>query len=351
VNLNDVGWDAAWEAAFQLHAPAGCEPARAVAEHRGAHVLLGAGGEYRAGVAGRLRHLAADAAGLPAVGDWVFVTRDAAGETATVRGLLPRRTAFVRRAAGMETAPQVLAANIDVVLVAMALDLDFSVDRVERYLTLAWESGAQPRVVLTKADLCSDLDGAVEAVSAVSFGVPVSATDAARPRSFEPIAELLGAGLTGVVLGSSGVGKSTLINRLLGEERQAVSALAADGTGRHTTTVRQLLTLPAGGCVIDTPGLREVQLWAASDGLDATFADVEELAVRCRFRDCVHRTEPGCAVLAAIADGSLPEHRLERYRKLERELRWAESRGDARARAEERRRWAQINRDLRTTRW
>lgn len=349
MDLTDVGWDAAWEAAFQPHARSGCESARVIAEHRGALSLQTARGELRAGVAGGLRHRAADSRELPVVGDWVACARRA--ERLTVSAVLPRRAAFVRRAAGMETVPQVLAANIDLVFVAMALDLDFSVERLQRYLTLAWESGGQPHIVLTKADLCADAEGALVEVSAVAFGVPVTVTRADRPEGFRPLAAALEDGRTAVVLGSSGVGKSTLINHLLGTARQLVSAIAADGTGRHTTTARQLLVVPSGGCVIDTPGLREVQLWGSPDALGASFADVEELSARCRFRDCAHDTEPGCAVRAAIRSGELPAQRLTAYRKLLRELRYLELKSDHRARAEERRRWAQINRDLRTTSW
>jgi ribosome biogenesis GTPase len=349
VELIDLGWDAAWEAAFEPHAQAGCRPARVITEHRGELELAAAGGPVRAGLAGRMRHAAVDARGLPAVGDWVAFT--GAPGTATVRALLPRRSVFVRLAAGAETLPQVLAANVDVVLVAMALDADYSLERLQRYLTLAWESGAQPQIVLTKADLCADVEAATGAVSAAVYGVPVTVTEARRPETFRPVAALFSGGRTGVVLGSSGVGKSTMINHLLGESRQAVAAIAADGTGRHTTTARHLLAVPGGGCVIDTPGLREVQLWGTGDGVEAAFEDVELLAAECRFRDCAHESEPGCAVKAAIASGGLDCERLTSYRKLQRELRHLELKNDARGRALERKRWAQINKDARTTSW
>jgi ribosome biogenesis GTPase len=349
VELIDLGWDAAWQAAFEPHARAGCRPARVITEHRGELELAAAAGPVRAGVAGRLRHAAADARDLPAVGDWVAFT--GAPGTATVRALLPRRSAFVRRAAGLETLPQVLAANIDLVLVAMALDADYSLERLQRYLTLAWESGAQPHVVLTKADLRADPDAVADEVAGEVFGVPVTVTEARRAETFRPVAAAFAGARTGVVLGSSGVGKSTMINHLLGEARQAVAGIAADGTGRHTTTARHLLTLPGGGCVIDTPGLREVQLWGTADAVEAAFEDVEQLAGECRFRDCAHESEPGCAVKAAIADGRLDGGRLTSYRKLQRELRHLELKNDARGRALERKRWAQINRETRTTSW
>ena len=349
MELIDLGWDAAWQAAFEPHAQAGCCPARVITEHRGALELAAAGGSVRAGVAGRMRHAAGDARELPAVGDWVAFTGEPG--TATVRALLPRRTAFVRRAAGMETLPQVLAANVDLVLVAMALDADYSLERLQRYLTLAWESGAQPHVVLTKADLSPDPQTAAEAVSAEVFGAPVAVTEAGRPDTFRPLAALFAGGRTGVVLGSSGIGKSTMINHLLGEARQVVADIALDGTGRHTTTARHLLMLPGGGCVIDTPGLREVQLWGSSEGVGAAFEDVERLASECRFRDCGHESEPGCAVKQAIASGRLDGARLASYRKLQRELRHIELKTDARGRALERKRWAQRNKEARTTSW
>jgi ribosome biogenesis GTPase len=275
------------------------------------------------------------------VGDWV------AYAGGLIHGVLPRRTAFVRRAAGNETVEQVLAANIDTVFLVMAFYRDLNPRRLERYLALAWESGADPAIVLTKLDLADDADAAITEIESVALGVPVHPVSAVTGEGLDELEPYLGPGRTVVLLGSSGVGKSTLVNALLGEERQATKEIRAfDGRGRHTTTARELIGLPGGGLVLDTPGMRELQLWEAAEGLIGTFGDIDELALTCRFSDCSHESEPGCAVRDAVdAD------RLESWRKLGRELRHLELKQDARARSEARKEWRRFTKSMRKSAW
>jgi ribosome biogenesis GTPase / thiamine phosphate phosphatase len=347
VTIEQLGWGPAFAEPFREYGDAGMAAARVVIEHRGAYVLQG-DGEQWAEMSGRLRHLVRSPVDRPAVGDWVAHSADATAERAQIQAVLPRTSVMVRRAAGKQTVEQVIAANVDVLYLVSSLNGDLNPQRMERYLTLAWESGASPVVVLTKADLCADLDSALALVEAVTFGVPMHLTSAPTGQGFEAVREHLGENRTGAAVGSSGVGKSTLINHLLGDERLATRDIRLDGRGRHTTTHRELVVLPGGGCIIDTPGMRELQLWDAADGLERAFEDFEELAAHCRFNDCRHETEPGCAVQAAIAEGKLEPGRLESYRKLQRELAFVQAKDDKRARSEERKRWAAVNKASRT---
>jgi ribosome biogenesis GTPase / thiamine phosphate phosphatase len=344
--LAALGWSPSRAEEFIPHAAAGCVPARIAAQHRGGYVVYAESGERPAEVVGQLRHAALGPADLPAVGDWVAVRDAPEADAATIHALLPRRTAFSRKAAG-EAVEQVVAANVDVVFLVSALGPDLNVRRLERYLAAGWDSGADPVVVLNKSDLADDLAGATAQVEAVAFGVPVHVVSAVDGTGLDGLARHLEGNRTAALLGSSGVGKSSLVNRLLGRERQDVAALRADGRGRHTTTYRELIPLPGGGLLLDTPGMRELGLWDAGDGVDQTFADVAELAAECRFRDCAHTGEPGCAVLAAVADGRLAAERLESYRKLLRELRHVEVKGDPGAQAEARKRRRSFARSLR----
>jgi ribosome biogenesis GTPase / thiamine phosphate phosphatase len=291
-------------------------------------------GELLARVAGRLRHRANGRLDYPAVGDWVAL-KVAPGlpgeERATIHAVLERNSRFVRKVAGSVVAEQVVAANVDVVLLVMALvDSDFSPRRLERYLVLAHESGARPVLVLTKADLTDDLVGQLQTVrGVVGPGVPIHVVSQPRDEGYDALMTYLEPGKTVALLGSSGVGKSTIVNRLAGRELQRTQAVREfDGRGRHTTTHRQLLLLDGGGLLMDTPGMRELQLWDVDEGVEETFADIEELALACRFPDCVHASEPGCAVQAAVASGELPGERLESYDKLRRELRALAARQD-----------------------
>jgi ribosome biogenesis GTPase len=343
LNLQDLGWNDGFAAAFEPHD--NCIPARVSAQHRGGYDVLTERGELRVRLAGRLRHEAASAADLPAVGDWVALREEA------VHAVLPRRSAFTRKAAWSPTEAQVLAANLDTVFVVSGLDGDFNLRRLERYLTLAWESGATPALVLTKADLCEDVGGSLLEAEQVAFGVPAHVVSNVTGEGLDELSPYLAPAKTVALLGSSGVGKSTLANRLLGAELQATKEIAEDGRGRHTTTSRQLLRLPGGALLVDTPGLREIQLWDADEGIEEAFADVDELAAGCRFNDCAHRREPGCAVQAAIDEGRLPRERLQSYRALQRELARLARKQDARLRSEERKKRAALARSRRRVSW
>ncbi|HEX6370805.1 MAG TPA: ribosome small subunit-dependent GTPase A [Longimicrobium sp.] len=340
--LASFGWDEAFARDFDTLRAPGTVPARVIAEHRDRCVVRGAAGERAAVLSGRLRHQARTREDLPATGDWVAV--DEGDGTATIHAVLPRRSLFRRKAAGEATEAQVLAANVDVALVAAALPADVNARRIERYLALAWESGAVPVVLLTKADLVDDVDAAVRGVRAVAPGVDVAAVSALTGAGVDALARWLQPGRTAVLLGSSGVGKSTLTNLLLGADALRTGDVREDGKGRHTTTHRQLVQLRNGALLIDTPGMRELQLWSADAGLESAFADVEALAARCRFGDCAHESEPGCAVRAAAQSGALDPARLESWRRLRRELDWLEIRQDEAAAAAERARVKTLHR-------
>jgi ribosome biogenesis GTPase / thiamine phosphate phosphatase len=343
--LLDLGWDDGFAAAFEPYEQEGLVPARVAAQHRGGYDVLGEGGERRVRVSGRLRHEAGSAGALPAVGDWVALRDE------TIQAVLPRRSAFSRKAAWAATEEQVLAANVDSVFVVTALDGDLNLRRLERYLTLAWESGASPVIVLTKADLCEDVGAALLAVEPVAIGVPAHPVSNVTGAGLEELEPYLAPARTIALLGSSGVGKSSLANRLAGAALQATREIAEDGRGRHTTTSRQLIRLPGGALLVDTPGLRELQLWDAGEGIHEAFADVDELAAGCRFNDCTHTREPGCAVHAAIEEGRLPLARLQSYRRLERELERLALRQDARLRSEARKKRAAFARSQRRPSW
>ena len=344
--LAALGWSPSRAEEFVPYAAAGCVPARVASQHRGGYVVYGEAGDRPAEVSGQLRHASLGPADLPAVGDWVAIRDAEDAAAATIHSVLPRQTAFSRKAAGGGV-EQVVAANVDVVFLVGAFGADLNVRRLERYLAAGWESGADPVIVLNKSDLADDLAGATAEVEAIAFGVPVHAVSAAEGTGLDGLARHLEGNRTAALLGSSGVGKSSLVNRLLGSERQDVAALRADGRGRHTTTYRELIPLPGGGLLLDTPGMRELGLWDAGDGVDQTFADVAELAATCRFSDCAHEGEPGCAVLAAVEAGRLPAERLESYRKLLRELQHLDVKGDPRALAEARKRRRSFARSLR----
>ncbi len=348
--LEDLGWNESWRAAWQEAGDAGAEPARVISVHRDACIISTAAGERLAELSGRLRHRARDESDLPAVGDWVSVGGPSGEGTALLQSILPRRTRLARKVPGVITSEQVVAANVDLVLVVAGLDGDYNPRRLERALVLAWESGARPVIVLNKADLLDPLAlaRAIETTESVAPGVPVLPLSAATAAGVNALEALLRPGTTAALIGSSGVGKSTLVNRLLGAERQRTRPVRADDSrGRHTTTARELLRLPSAALLIDTPGLRELQLWAAPDALDGAFADVERLAAGCRFADCRHAEEPGCAVTAAAASGALGPARLESYRKLQRELRHLALRQDERGRREEKERWRAIHKAAR----
>lgn len=344
MTLSSLGWDAGCTRHFQPYLNDGFLPARVAREHRHAcEIYLGAE-LIPATCTGRLLHATTVRAALPAVGDWVVV-RPRPGETrADIHAVLPRRTQFSRRAAGPLAEEQVVAANIDTVFLLTALDHNYNLRRIERYLALAWTSGAQPVVVLNKADLHADPATAQAEVTAIASGAPVIALSAARGEGLAALDPWLAAGQTIALLGSSGVGKSTLINRLLATAQQSTGPIsAAVHKGRHTTTRRELFIAPSGALVIDTPGMRELQFWDAdATAVDDTFTDIATLAGRCRFQDCRHATEPGCAVQAAFAAGTLDEDRWQSYQKLQREQAYAARRTDASLARANRASWKKI---------
>jgi ribosome biogenesis GTPase / thiamine phosphate phosphatase len=318
----------------------GSTPGRVAIQHKGTYTVLTPEGELRATVAGRLRYHATEAADLPVVGDWVGLEVRISERAATIHGVVERRTKFSRKVAGFESDEQVLAANIDVVFIVTSLNADLNPRRLERYLTMAYENGAAPAIVLTKADLCDDPAPALEAVDRVALGAPVHVVSAVTGEGFDALRSHLQGDRTVALLGSSGVGKSTLINELAGEPVLEVQEIREDDErGRHTTTHRQMVVLPDGGIIIDTPGMRELQLWEAADGVTESFKDIAALAQGCRFRDCTHRHEPGCAVTAAVDSGELAAERLSGYHKLQRELLYLERKRDQRLASQETRKW------------
>ena len=342
MNLQELGWDAFFQDAFRPFENDNLIPARVAARHHGPCELLTELGRLGGVPAGRLEDHE-----LPAVGDWV-AARPLDGERkAVIEAVLPRRSAFTRKEAWSRTVAQVVAANVDTVFLVTAFGGDLNGRRLERYLTSAWDSGASPVIVANKADLAHDRLLELGEVDAVALGVPVLVVSAATGEGMDELEPHLRPGRTVALLGSSGVGKSTLVNRLAGRELLATNEIRKDGRGRHTTTHRELVPLPAGALLIDTPGMRELQLWADEEVLDSTFAEIAELAAACRFSDCSHEHEPGCAVKSAIADGSLPRERFASYRKLQRELRALEIRKDARLKSEARKEMRRRQRRMR----
>ena len=354
-----LGWDAAWDAAFLPFAGAGRRPARVLAVHKETAIVRDERGVERpAIVTGKFRFEALGPSDYPAVGDWVVLDESAANasadDPAVISAVVPRRSAFVRsaadanrRTAGNLVDEQVIAANVDIAFLVAGLDGDFNLRRMERYLAVAWASRVMPVAVLNKADIGLDTEGRRVAIEAIAPGVPIVTLSALTGDHLADLAPYLQPGTTAVVLGSSGVGKSTLVNALLGEARQATAAVREDDSrGRHTTTHRELFTLPGGALLIDTPGIRSLEVAGADEGVETAFDDIIELATQCRFSDCRHGAEPGCAVRVALDDGSLSEDRLASHRKLERELAHAERKEDPRARAAHKREWRIIQKSV-----
>jgi ribosome biogenesis GTPase / thiamine phosphate phosphatase len=342
--LAELGWNDFFAATFAPYGEQGMVPGRVMRELRGVYELATGAPEkpeMTASPAGRLWH-GDEGMGSPAVGDWVAVRPPASPtEPGLIRVVLPRRSKFSRKAAGTRTDEQVVAANVDTVFLMMGLDRDFNPRRIERYLAAGWESGAEPVLVLSKADVAAegDLEDRVREVEEIALGVPVLPVSSRTGQGIAALAPFLRPGRTVSVLGSSGVGKSTLINHLLGREAQRTGAVReSDDRGRHTTTHRALFVTPSGALLLDTPGMRELQLWEADEGLGTVFADIEELAEGCRFNDCAHQGTPGCAVEAAVAAGGLDPGRLESWRKLQKEQRQIRIKQDGIARLREKQR-------------
>ena len=319
--------------------------ARITAEHRGSFRALTDDGELDALITGRMSYEAAGREELPTVGDWVRLERidDRQG---VIREIEPRRSAFVRKVAGFESEAQVVAANVDTVFVVEALDPGPNVRRIERYLTVAWESGAVPVVVLTKSDIAEDVADSLAAIQSRTPGVEVHAVSAVTGEGVDALIALLGNEGTAATLGPSGAGKSSLINAMAGSEVMATNAVRWDGKGRHTTTHRQLIFLPTGGAIIDTPGMRELQLWDGDEGIEQSFSDIAEYAAQCKFNDCAHASEPGCAVRAALESGDLSHDRFESYNKQLRELAAIARKKDKKLANAEAKKWKQITREM-----
>jgi len=346
--IEGLGWDTGWAEAFAPFAARGHRPARVVAVHRETSVVRDHEGDRPASVSGAFRFEALAAADFPTVGDWVAL--DPSGVIAAV---VPRRSVFkrmaadgTRRGAGLDD-EQIMASNVDLALLVAGLDNDFNLRRIERYLAVAWSSAVTPVVVLNKSDLADDVDGRLVAVDAVAPGVSTVAVSAWTGAGLDSLRAHLRPGRTAAILGSSGVGKSTLVNALLGSDRQKTAEVReSDSRGRHTTTHRELFELPGGALLVDTPGIRALEVLGAEEGVETAFDDVADLAAACRFTDCRHDGEPGCAVRAALADGRLSESRLASHRKLEREVARTVRQGDPRARAEHRRTWRLIQKSV-----
>ena len=338
-DLLHLGWNDRLAAAFAGYAAEGLAPGRVSLEHTHIYRVLAASGEWLARVSGRLRHQAAYRADFPAVGDWVALEPADHGGDARIMAVLPRHTRFSRRAAGDPTEEQVVAANIDTIFLVTGLDGDFNPRRIERYLAVATESGADPVIVLNKADVVNGPEAMGDAVRRLVGGTPVHALSCRVPGGVDVLRQYLGRGRTGALLGSSGVGKSTIVNRLVGHDMlRTQDVRVSDSRGRHTSTARQLVMLPESGVLIDTPGMRELQLWDTGEAMSGAFTDIEALAGACRFRDCRHRQEPGCAVAAAASSGELPAGRLASYLKLQDEQAHQARQMDQRARIDEKRR-------------
>ncbi|VDG23382.1 ribosome small subunit-dependent GTPase A [Lactobacillus sp.] [Lactiplantibacillus mudanjiangensis] len=320
INLKTYGLTAAFETAAAKNAD--LDLARVTAQHRERYQVITTSGERTVTVTGKLSHQAMTPVDFPTVGDWVLVTPiKTTTEQSVITTILPRHSVLARTAAGSDVTGQLIAANVDTLFICMALNADFNVRRLERYLTMAWDSGATPVIVLTKADLCQDLSDKLAALADVAMGAEVVTCSMATGDGLSAVQAYTTAGKTVAFVGSSGVGKSTLINHLIGDDVLMTKTIRADDDkGRHATTARQLLLLPGGGIVIDTPGMRELQLYTGD--LDRTFADIATLAQQCKFRNCRHQSEPGCAVQAAIATGELAMDRWESYQKLQTELQY-----------------------------
>jgi ribosome biogenesis GTPase len=337
VQLLPLGWNEVFQHHLELlresQEDPQLSPARVVVEHRGAYQVITADGPAWAELTGRLRHSASDRIDLPAVGDWV-----ALGADGRIEAVLPRRSAFVRKAAGTRPEPQVVAANIDLVFIVTSANADFNPRRIERYVAAVWESGASPVLVINKTDLGGDVDALLEALGQTRVGLSVARVSAIEQTGAEQLAPYLGPATTIALVGSSGVGKSTLVNWLLGREAQDTAPIREHDTrGRHTTTHRELIALPTGGALIDTPGMRELAVWSDDGDLSGAFADIEALTERCRFRDCQHHGEPGCALEQALERSELDPERLAHYFKLQREIAYQQERGSVAQRQEHKR--------------
>lgn len=344
MDLVHLGWNDHLEKEFRVYREKGFSVGRVILEHKHIYRIYTEHGELLAEITGKMRHQALGRSDYPAVGDWVVIEPRLAEGKASIHAILPRFSKFSRKVAGLTTEEQIVATNVNTVFLVNALNNDFNIRRIERYLIMAWESGANPVIILSKADLCEDVDAKLALVESVAIGVPIHVISATHQQGIDALQPYLSLGQTIALLGSSGVGKSTLVNAFLGKEVQAIQAVReGDDRGRHTTTHRELVPLPQGGSIIDTPGMRELSLWESESGISDTFADIESLAAQCFYKDCTHQNEPNCAVKAALADGTLEQARYNSYRKLQKELAYLERKEDVRARLAEKEKWKKIH--------
>lgn len=325
MDLKTLGWNMYFQKQFEPFDIDGYRPGRICAQYKNSYKIYSEFGELSGEVSGRFHYEASEYRDFPSVGDWVVISPRPQEKTATIHRVLDRKSKFSRKTAGLLTEEQVVAANMDWVFIVVSLNENYNIRRIERYLTVAWESGANPVIILSKADLCSNVEEKLMEVESIALGVPIHAISSMNNEGIDNLAPYLNEGQTVVLLGSSGVGKSTLVNRLTGTERQSVQEVSDLGDrGRHTTTYRELIPLPSGAILIDTPGMRELQLWDGSEGINEAFDDIEVLAGECRFSDCTHKKEPGCRIKEALQNGSLSMERFESYLKLQREIKYME---------------------------
>lgn len=347
MNLELLGWSKDLALSFAPFAAQQLQVGRVARQHKQIYTLYTEAGEISAKISGKFRYQVQSSEDLPCVGDWVVISAPT-DQTATIQHLLPRRTLFSRKVAGDTTDVQLIAANLDSVFLVCGLDHDFNLRRIERYLVMIWESGARPIIVLNKVDIGEQVEQRLLDLEAIAVGIPIIQTSALHDQGLDELTPWLQPGQTVALLGSSGVGKSTLTNQLMGEPIQAVRAVRADDSrGRHTTTSRQLMGLPSGAVLIDTPGLRELQLWTTQTAVSTAFNEIEALAKHCRFRDCQHQQEPGCAVQAALANGQLEVQRLNSYQKLRKEEAYLHRKQNQKAQINTKARWKQITKSMR----